>query len=839
MIGAQSLDRRDVVVPTGRNPSLPAILTIVARFMSCPNPKYQGQGFSKRTSQNQPNGRQSAEVSSFNNRVPLTATSMAALVRIPLLRPDSISDAIVRESTRGGLSVSRETSLERTDCDFSQQSRVSELNCDRQIRCDRQVRAEDESRVDKSRVGKEEGRNHWGVIREVQGSLTPDKGTGHKVTGHEEDDISDNDQDRDFPLWRGLCSSAMGSSSTGKPQSAAQDGEKTVSELSLNDLFSARKYATSNDSWRWKPDSLRRSTCPKEVREDLIAWIPDGDEVVFRYCVYVLWGRFRDWGTGWLLISRDVCEWIGHHRYETALEVLNYIESKIPRFRWAEAIPKQRCRQIIDDGLPQRVREITRVGARNCQPRCSERVYVLTGESFSEEQAALDRKAIQKEALHALHNAPSEGALKTVKLLNHRPSHIFARTTEHIPQAVQYVRKMNIEVQSSSRKSSSRKSSSRKRRRSRETHAKRRVQKEEQLRERYLHVLDSIRGQHQPFYTFSRKGRTDRVFALNKSALNLPKAVREILYQDFYEVDLRSAHLLIAAWLWDAEDALEKLSRESFSIWCDLMRHCEPLFENRGLEKPTIGDPLYAKIKSAFKVALYSTVYGMPAPNVQAGVTQALKPILGPTVGEHLRGHPIIVELLRKRDDKLKAMQVGDTIYGPTGIEITIQQSIDDDGDGVDPKSAMATLAQSYEQALMQVILEYEKDRNEELPQNYFRVALWLHDGAYVHFRGTGRARMKELNQRLQRRCEKLAGFADKGTPLPAFFEKEKITPPSLPEVRVEDYPTANRDRSSAKVPATTRKQIKKERSPSTDREPRRLRSQRTRRCVDVSTSER
>jgi hypothetical protein len=420
-------------------------------------------------------------------------------------------------------------------------------------------------------------------------------------------------------------------------------------------------------------------------------------------------------------------------------------------------------------------------------------------------------------------------ALKTVKLLNDRPSHIFARTTEHIPQAVQYVRKMDIEVRFSSRE----------RRVSRETHAKRRVQKEEQLRERYLHVLDSIRGQHQPFYTFSCKGRTDRVFAFNESALDLPKAVREILYQDFYEVDLRSAHLLIAAWLWDAEDALEKLSRESFSIWCDLMRHCEPLFENRGLEKPTIGDPLYTKIKSALKVALYSTVYGMPAPNVQAGVTQALKPILGPTVGEHLRGHPIIVELLRKRDEKLKAMQVGDTIYGPTGIEITIQQSIDDDGDGVDPKSAMATLAQSYEQALMQVILEYEKDRNEELTQNYFRVALWLHDGAYVHFRGTGRARMKELNQRLQRRCEKLARFADKSTPLPAFFEKEKITPPSLPEVRVEDYPTANRDRSSAKVPATTRKQIKKERSPSTAREPRRLRSERTRCCVDVSTGER
>ena len=114
----------------------------------------------------------------------------------------------------------------------------------------------------------------------------------------------------------------------------------------------------------------------------------------------------------------------------------------------------------------------------------------------------------------------------------------------------------------------------------------------------------------------------------------------------------------------------------------------------------------------------------MHAPSIQAQVTRDLKDILGPEAGEHFRGHPIIAELLRKRDEELAEMEVGDVLIGPTGIRIEIEQGIDSDGDGVDPRSAMATLAQSYEQSAMQVILEMERDRDQKKSRNRFNVAL-------------------------------------------------------------------------------------------------------------------
>src|SRR5690606_24998187 len=84
----------------------------------------------------------------------------------------------------------------------------------------------------------------------------------------------------------------------------------------------------------------------------------------------------------------------------------------------------------------------------------------------------------------------------------------------------------------------------------------------EALRSSYLKALSYIEDQPQPFYSFSRAQRTDRIYPANPSALTLPKALRNVLAQRFTHVDLQSAQLVIAAALWECNEALERLMDE-------------------------------------------------------------------------------------------------------------------------------------------------------------------------------------------------------------------------------------------------------------------------------------
>jgi hypothetical protein len=304
------------------------------------------------------------------------------------------------------------------------------------------------------------------------------------------------------------------------------------------------------------------------------------------------------------------------------------------------------------------------------------------------------------------------------------------------------------------------------------------------LRRYYLTVLRAIEGQAKPFYRPSRKGKTDRVFGLNRSLLNLPKRVRAILCQGLYEIDLKSAHLLIAAWLWDAEKPLAWLSEPENSIWDELIEHYGPLFAEQDYQTPTNGEKLYSDVKAVLKKAVYSTVYGMAASSIQDQVTRRLGGILGSRAGAHFRSHWMIEELLAKRDEKLEELSAKTSHRGPTGIQINIDpdnNSSEDSNSGVDAKSAMATLAQAYEQAMMSVVLDLEADRDSSDSQNNFRVFLWLHDGVYVQMRSPN-ARRKDLENRLEKKCRDLADFAGKETPLPAFFEIGEVEAPEIPD---------------------------------------------------------
>jgi len=538
----------------------------------------------------------------------------------------------------------------------------------------------------------------------------------------------------------------------------------------------------SEDELNWTPDDLRRTTCKHRTREAILDAVPGArnDQILRRYALFYYFSDWLDEHMGLPVLPNDALLWMSGGRADTGIEVINHIQEHVD-LNYLPHIPKRRCRLIRKSGLPRELQSTVDEDLKRPAGEHENRVYVITGKPFTRKRVTSSREEIREGLQTERHKAPSPGAQKTFELLNFgcgkdlRSSQTTGSLTDHIEKAYRYVRRMDIDPDVSRDEDQSWVEWEQEKRR-----------EAKKQRRQYLLALRAIEDQHQPFYGFSEDGRTDRVFAFNRGILDLPSDVRAILCQNFVEVDLKSAHLLIAAWLWDAEKAMEKLSDESYSIWDDLMQHYKALFRANGYEVPESGDDLYAEVKAALKVAVYSAVYGKHAPSIQAKVTRDLQDILGEEAGAHFRGHPVIAELLRKRDEKLAEMEAGDVLVGPTGIRIEIEQPMDAGGDGVDPRSAMATLAQSYEQSAMQVILELERDREQSDTYNYFRTALWLHDGAYVKLRSR-RARTKDLNQRLDNRCKELAEFAGKENPMPAFFEIEPIEPPELPEPNTED----------------------------------------------------
>lgn len=520
----------------------------------------------------------------------------------------------------------------------------------------------------------------------------------------------------------------------------------------LRDLKPEESAGENNvQEWSWSPDDLEEQVCERRVRRKVFELVPAAreDDILHRYVVFALRTNFYDEKTGHRVLPAGALKWIGGGEFETGIALLDYLKQHFD-LQYRDHIPGKRCRLLVQDGLPQELHQFDKEESFVPLSQQKDPAYLLSGRSYTAKRGSEKREELREQLQEERHGAPSIGARKTFDLLNfgpgkdHRSSRLTSKMLDHLDQAYERVRSMDIKAGQ---------------------------------RDYYLSQLSAIGRQHQPFYTFSSKGHTDRVFGYNDGLLNLPSEVRAILCQDFVEVDLRSAHLLIAAWLWEAGDALSQLRKESYSIWEDLMRHLKPLFHDQGQSVPSPGEQLFSRVKATLKKAVYSTVYGMPAPSIQATVTRDLKSILGRKVGERLRNHSIIGELLSKRQQKLREMEVGSVIEGPTGIRVEIEEPVG--GDGVDPRSAMATLAQSYEQAAMRVILELERDLENQGGRNHFKIAVWLHDGAYVKMRSL-RARTKDLDERLRKRCEDLADFAGKSMHLPAFFEVEEIEPPSV-----------------------------------------------------------
>ena len=541
-----------------------------------------------------------------------------------------------------------------------------------------------------------------------------------------------------------------------------------------------RDEEREGSDWNWTPARLEPKTIGRETCEKIVRHHPDFDTTaaVRRYVKAVVLNTWTDRDTGLPLVPWEMLEWIIGEKFtanggdwrgggEAVLAWL-YDQTSLgpgeagPAIEWNDYKANERCRTIETIGLhPDALKAI-----EEDAPTDPDRVYVQTGNPLHENHGYKVRTKWEERLEDEAEDAPSETAARVLRHMNGQSSKTMSKITDHVPEALRHVHRRSYEVDLTWD------------RRMHFQANRNRVERIRGYQRRFdREVVKSIAHQHKPFYRFSPNGRTDRIFSANHSALILPSDVRKVLCQDFHEIDLKSAHLMIAAWLWGADRAKAKLRREDYSVWDDLHRHYRPLIAERFGTPDGLPDSEWSTFKGALKGALYSVVFGMNEANVKGNLTRELKPLLGEEAGGHFGRHELIRDLLDARQEQFIQIQrqEGMKAAGARWIDLRsrIKVAQREGRSNVTQAAAakvLGTVAQSYEMELMSVLVDLEQERESRDSRNYFKVAFWLHDGAYVQARSIG-ARMKDLDERLEQKAEELG--------VHARFEDEPIEPPN------------------------------------------------------------
>ncbi len=227
-----------------------------------------------------------------------------------------------------------------------------------------------------------------------------------------------------------------------------------------------------------------------------------------------------------------------------------------------------------------------------------------------------------------------------------------------------------------------------------------------------LDFLDDADGRID--YKPGKKSR--RLFAVGKSALCLPRGVRDILYGEAYKLDLASAHMAIAAANWGAPQLHEFLSGRN-KLWEVLAKWC--------------GVPFTDETKATLKPASYSVTY-VAARNsirktIEFGDAKKKTMPLGYKAADQFLKHPFIVELLKARARIINRVKRDGGHDDAFHKWIKLEWEKDKDGKRK-PQfgSLLSQVAQSYEMKIMLALVPILENN----PQ--IRVIAWQHDGLTV-----------------------------------------------------------------------------------------------------------
>jgi hypothetical protein len=198
---------------------------------------------------------------------------------------------------------------------------------------------------------------------------------------------------------------------------------------------------------------------------------------------------------------------------------------------------------------------------------------------------------------------------------------------------------------------------------------------------------------------YAASDKTPRLHALGPTIHSLPRELRKAALGGCVSLDARSCQLAVVARLWHVPGLLAFLAGGG-SIWAELQRATGTTKD----EKP------------ALKTALYSITFGMG----EKAVRENLSAKMGMAPAAAYLEHPLIRELLRARQARLREIRREKRVVDAWGKVIVY------DARRARLRSLLAQEVQSWEVRLMVAllpVLEAERD---------LAVVSWLHDGLTV-----------------------------------------------------------------------------------------------------------
>ena len=462
------------------------------------------------------------------------------------------------------------------------------------------------------------------------------------------------------------------------------------------------------------PPPLERVTCAAATRKAILDAYPaaKGDPVFLRALVVLLYGTRCDRGSKRLRIDRATLEWINGRRFRGSRwgrDVLAEIRRHLPGFEHTAWLKGDHTRLVKASGIDPALVAVVDADLKTPVSSLVDRVDVLTGRSYGKRQVSAAIEDGRKRATASHRPAPSKTAWAIRDEMNDRaacPPHAFTKPAERATaRMLERIDRMSIRHHATLDPTSG--------------HAS-----DDEVRRMYRRVVRAIADCPQPFYLFSARGRTDRVFPESEGLLNLPRDLRMIWNEEsgWEELDLSAAHLGIAAALWGVERVRAFLEGGG-NAWDEIIRCL-------GLDH--LSDHRRDDVKAVVKLATYAVVYGGPVASVKGFVSRELRGALGEGAGERFTSTWLIHDLVDARGLAYKRLREYDPTPPPSGISAALEGN-------VEPESAMATIAQSYEAAIMMPAIEYAKEhraaRARYGQQPDFRIVLWQHDGFSVKWR--------------------------------------------------------------------------------------------------------
>lgn len=218
-----------------------------------------------------------------------------------------------------------------------------------------------------------------------------------------------------------------------------------------------------------------------------------------------------------------------------------------------------------------------------------------------------------------------------------------------------------------------------------------------------------------PVPMYQKADRSVRLFGEGPNLLYLPASVRQALMTGCWEFDMASAQLAIVARAWNVPN-VQTFLETGESIWPVLAEHC-------GVEvtwaKPTLKEALYTLIFGGSQKRIKDGLMaGLAAPDQPDGTAVPLA--LGQAAGKRFLTHPLIMELLYARRQRLKTLSEQGTAQDVFGTTYKLSENLK-------ARSILAQQVQALELEVMRTILPYLQAHPE------LKVLAWQHDGFTLH----------------------------------------------------------------------------------------------------------